>query len=134
MLIRYRQHLHLYRRKPEWEGSFIVFYDHSHKSLKRSEYGDVDDNYFVKLAVFTNIVHIKIFWLVEVELDSRKLPFTTKRIFGSKIYFWTIKRSLTFDDRVFDSPFLDWIYKYFFCFLPRFIATKILFFIFWISD
>ena len=83
-------------REPDRESAAIMFDQDAKEAFHAAEEGAMDHVGAVLLAIFADVAEVEAFRQVEVELDSRKLPFPTQCVLDLEVDLWTIERAAAF--------------------------------------
>src|SRR3989338_6378296 len=85
----------LHRCKPHRERARIVFDENAQEPFGGTEDGAMDNDRAFLCSIRINIIKLKAFRQVHVELNGRELPLATKGILKHEVEFWPIERRFT---------------------------------------
>src|SRR3989338_5785389 len=102
------------------------------ESFNRTHDRCMDHNNAFFFTSFIGTRKIKSLRKINIELYGCYLPLTTKRIFGHKVCFWSIKRCFAWRLHKAYSPASSEIAKCIFCLYPKFLSTQIFFKMLWV--
>ena len=92
--VRDRDQADLIRGEPQRERTGVVFDKDPEEAFQRTEERPVDHVRLVLLTIGTDVVEVKAFRQVEVELNGGGLPFTTESVLDLQVDLGTVVHSV----------------------------------------